>query len=89
MLPIPLKVFLGMNKEVCSCVCRRIKREYDKRDGGVLMPTMSASISRRDLLLVLLGTPTQGDTTGEIGGITRLQKLLFLLEQEEHLKPAG
>lgn len=42
------------------------------------------SISRRDLLLLLLGVDTAPEG---LGGITRLQKLLFLLEREEGLKP--
>jgi uncharacterized protein YwgA len=46
-------------------------------------------ISRRDLLLLLLGTPIPGtvDNAG-VGGITRLQKFLFLLEREEDLRPS-
>lgn len=43
------------------------------------------SIGRRDLLLMLLGT----DGEKGIGGITRLQKLLFLLEKEESVTPSG
>lgn len=46
-------------------------------------------ISRRDLLLLLLGTPTPGDSGSGIGGITRLQKFLFLLEKEGGLRPSG
>lgn len=46
-------------------------------------------ISRRDLLLLLLGTPTPGDSAAGIGGITRLQKFLFLLEKEGGLAPTG
>lgn len=47
------------------------------------------AISRRDLVLLLLGTPTSGDSGQGVGGITRLQKLLFLLEKEGGLKPSG
>jgi len=47
------------------------------------------SISRRDLLLLLLGTPTPGDAGPRGGGKTRLQKFLFLLEKEARLKPSG
>lgn len=47
------------------------------------------SIGRRDLLLLLLGIKGQTATTDGLGGITRLQKLLFLLEQESHVTPIG
>ena len=47
-------------------------------------------ISRRDLLLLILGTPIPGTASpAGVGGITRLQKFLFLLEREEDLKPSG
>jgi hypothetical protein len=45
---------------------------------------MQQRISRRNLLLLLIGLDS--DPSG-LGGITRLQKLLFLLEEEEGLKP--
>jgi hypothetical protein len=48
-----------------------------------------ATIGRRDLLLTLIGTSEDGSITGVVNGITRLQKLLFLLEQEAGLKPTG
>jgi len=47
------------------------------------------SIGRRDLLLLLLGIKGNKATTEGLGGITRLQKLLFLLEQETHVIPNG
>lgn len=44
-----------------------------------------ASITRRDLVLLLIGSdPSEG-----LGGITRVQKYLFLLEKEDHLAPVG
>jgi uncharacterized protein YwgA len=46
-----------------------------------------ANISRHQLLLSLLGTGDQGESTEGFGGITRLQKFLFLLEKEENLAP--
>lgn len=46
-------------------------------------------IGRRDLLLLLLGLGSTGDVSDEVGGITRLQKYLYLLEKEEQLVPAG
>jgi len=46
-------------------------------------------IGRRDLLLLLLGVSGQRTQSEGIGGITRLQKLLFLLEKEEHVTPSG
>jgi len=48
-----------------------------------------ASISRRDLILLLLGTPAPGEADSTIGGITRLQKFLYLLEKEGGLSPSG
>jgi uncharacterized protein YwgA len=39
-------------------------------------------ISRQSLLLLLLGTDDSGATPAGIGGMTRLQKLLFLLWKE-------
>jgi uncharacterized protein YwgA len=46
------------------------------------------AISARQLLLLLIYL---GDETsmGGLGGITRIQKLLFLLESEEHIRPNG
>lgn len=45
-----------------------------------------SALNRRDLVLLLLGIGTPNDVGGGIGGITRLQKLLFLLEEEEDLR---
>lgn len=56
------------------------------------MPTASEetrSIGRRDLLLMLLGVDGKKAVAEGLGGVTRLQKLLFLLEQEEHITPTG
>jgi hypothetical protein len=50
-------------------------------------PINMAHIARRDLVLFLVGTNTDGRFSGEIGGITRLQKLLYLLEKEGHITP--
>ncbi|QEG17852.1 MULTISPECIES: Panacea domain-containing protein [Gimesia] len=47
------------------------------------MPT----ISRRNLVLLMLGIDPDGEIAKGIGGITRLQKLLYLLEREENLTP--
>jgi hypothetical protein len=46
-------------------------------------------ISSRDLVLLLVGLDATGVTSRGIGGITRLQKLLYVLEQEEGVKPIG
>jgi len=48
-----------------------------------------SQIGRRDLLLLLLGLGSKSEVTEGLGGITRLQKYLYLLEQEEHLMPTG
>ena len=45
------------------------------------------SISRRNLLILLLAVGPRSVSSEGIGGITRLQKLIFLLEREEHLIP--
>src|SRR6266496_4475488 len=47
------------------------------------------SIGRRDLLLLLLGIDGPKAVSEGLGGVTRLQKLLFLLEQEEKIVPSG
>jgi hypothetical protein len=44
-------------------------------------------INRKDLILLLLGVGGKDETEEGISGITRLQKFLYLLEREEHLKP--
>ena len=44
---------------------------------------------RRDLLLLLLTVGREGKLSRGLGGITRLQKYLFLLENEEGLHPEG
>jgi uncharacterized protein YwgA len=46
-------------------------------------------IRRRELLLMLIGLEGRDSFSGSISGITRLQKLLFLLENEEGIKPTG
>lgn len=46
-------------------------------------------LSRRDLLLVLIGVSEDGSVTGVVNGITRLQKFLFLLEKEGGVEAAG
>jgi len=48
------------------------------------MPTIGA----RDLLLLLIGLDDSPTALG-LGGVTRIQKLLFLLESEEGIRPAG
>lgn len=49
-----------------------------------------SGISRRSLLLMLIGLGPDGTPgRGELGGITRLQKYMFLLEKEEGLVPSG
>jgi uncharacterized protein YwgA len=48
-----------------------------------------ATIPRRDLVLLLVGTDPAGNPSDGIGGITRLQKFLYLLEQENGISPAG
>lgn len=44
-------------------------------------------INRKDLILLVLGVGVKGELGEGINGITRLQKFLYLLEREEHLKP--
>ncbi len=46
-------------------------------------------ISKHALTLILLGLDPDGGIAEGIGGITRLQKYLFLLEKEEHVLPSG
>lgn len=44
------------------------------------------TIARRELLLLLIGLDSNGSGQG-FGGITRIQKLLYLLDVEERVKP--
>ena len=46
------------------------------------------SIGRRDMLLLLIGADDPSGSIG-LGGITRIQKLLYLLEAEEKIRPDG
>lgn len=44
-------------------------------------------IERKQLLMLMLGIDPRGGIAAGLGGITRLQKYLFLLEQEEDIRP--
>lgn len=46
-------------------------------------------ISRCDTVLMLLGVGRGSELSEGLGGITRLQKLLFLLQREHDLQPSG
>jgi hypothetical protein len=46
------------------------------------------SMGRRDLLLLLIGLSDPSGQSG-LGGITRIQKLLYLLEAEGSVRPSG
>ena len=48
-----------------------------------------STIGRRQLLMLMLSLRPDGDVGDGLGGITRLQKYLFLLEQEEHIVPTS
>lgn len=48
-----------------------------------------AHVTRKDLLLLLLGVSPTGQSVESLGGITRLQKYLFLLEKEARIRPSG
>jgi|SRR6266851_3688438 len=47
-----------------------------------------STIGRRELILLLIGVEDPTCAQG-LGGITRIQKLLYLLESEEHIRPSG
>jgi len=47
-----------------------------------------AHISRRDLLLLLIGTRADGQPSDSVGGTTRLQKYTYLLEREQSIVPS-
>ncbi|MBA3974546.1 MAG: hypothetical protein C0504_10050 [Candidatus Solibacter sp.] len=51
--------------------------------------SVRSAVSRRDLLLLLLGVGGPQSRAEGLGGITRIQKLLFLLEKEELVVPSG
>ncbi len=48
-----------------------------------------ATIGRKDLLLLLVGLSREGTPDDQVNGVTRLQKLLFLLQEEAGLRPSG
>jgi hypothetical protein len=48
--------------------------------------TAMAMIGRREMLLLLIGL---NDSEHGLGGITRIQKLLYLLDTEEDIHPSG
>ena len=45
-----------------------------------------ATIGRREMLLLLIGL--NGSAEHGLGGITRIQKLLYLLDTEENIHPS-
>jgi len=45
------------------------------------------TVGRRDLVMLLLGVDARGEESEGLGGITRMQKLLFLLEREDKAGP--
>lgn len=47
-----------------------------------------STIGPRELLLLLIGLDDSATPEG-LGGMTRIQKLLFILQYEEHIRPAG
>jgi uncharacterized protein YwgA len=47
-----------------------------------------STIGPRELLLLLIGLDDIAAPEG-LGGITRIQKLLYILQTEEHIRPAG
>ena len=48
-----------------------------------------SQLGRRDLALLLIGAGANGSLDDSLGGLTRLQKYLYLLEEEEKVKPVG
>ena len=53
------------------------------------MTSKLQKIGGRDIDLLLVGVGEDGRTSAGVGGITRLQKFLFLLEKEFGVVPAG
>jgi uncharacterized protein YwgA len=49
---------------------------------------LMATIGRREMLLLLIGLKNSS-TEQALGGITRIQKLLYLLDTEENIHPTG
>jgi hypothetical protein len=47
-----------------------------------------ATIGAREMLLLLIGLDETPSASG-LGGLTRIQKLLYLLETEEKIRPSG
>jgi len=48
-----------------------------------------STTGRRELVLLLVGCDAMGQPNDSVAGITRLQKLLFLLEKEARVVPDG
>lgn len=48
-----------------------------------------SKLGRRDLVLLLIGLDPDPRRNGEVSGITRFQKFLFLLEKEKGIEPTG
>ncbi len=46
-------------------------------------------IGRRDLVLLVIGLDKTGGVGADLGGVTRLQKFLYLLQREEDVLPSG
>lgn len=67
----------------------RFRYPSEERAKSVLKGEQMSHISRRHLVLMLIGLDEDGSIGDSVGGITRLQKLLYLLEKEGHLTPSG
>src|SRR5580692_2935505 len=60
------------------------RKPLTSNEGRPLM----AAIGRREMLLLLIGLNESSAEQG-LGGITRIQKLLYLLDAEEKIHPSG
>lgn len=60
---------------------------HDKTLTSDIRGSFMATIGRREMLLLLIGL--NASSTEGLGGITRIQKLLYLLDAEENIHPSG
>lgn len=61
--------------------------DSQKTYASIVADQIMSTIPRRDLVLLLIGTDPTGNPSDGVGGMTRLQKFLYLLEQENGISP--
>jgi len=83
-----LQMLNGFQSRILSVPTNGTKVTAERANFQAEEKTMSR-IGRKDLILLLIGLDRAGAPQDQVNGVTRLQKLLFLLEEEAGLRPAG